>query len=67
MGLGAEADLSSDDGGAQFAFAAVVIGGDSAVKGPVVKSLGVVAKDILDAANGQVLGGRLTDRDDLLF
>lgn len=67
MGLGAEANLSSDDGGAQFAFAAVVIGGDSAVKGQVVMSLGEVAKDILDAANGEVLGELLTDRDDLLF
>ena len=67
VGLGAEADLSSLDQGAKFAFGKVVFGGDGGGFRPVVEAVRVLAEDVLDGLDGRVLGGATDDVKDGLF
>jgi len=67
IGLRAEADLSSDDGKAQISFREIVVSGDLPICGPPVHPIRMIMEDLLDVADGQMLGGSMYPLDDLVF
>ena len=65
--LGPEAHLAGDDRGAEFPFAAVVVGGHGPIRDPVGAPVRVRPEEVLELANAEMLGGLLDRCHDLRF
>ena len=66
-GLGTEADLAGDDGGAEVALGLIVVGRDAAVVGPVVEAVWVFAENALDVPDARMTRLARGDLDDRLL
>lgn len=67
IGLGAEADLTGDDRGAQISLSEIVLCRDLSIFCPSVLTILIFAENFLDTSYGQMLGRRMDHVDDLGF
>ena len=65
--LGSEAEFSGDDQRAQAALGIVVVGRNSAIMGPVIEAVRVLAEDALQVLDAWIAGFAVADADDLGF
>ena len=65
VGLGAKAGLAGDDRRAKVTFGQVVLCRDGSILGPEIETFFILAEDILEASDTQVVGGAVHGREDL--
>ena len=61
LGLGAEADFTSNDGGTKISLGEVIVCRNLSIIGPSIEALLIFMEDFLDATNRQMLDG-IVDR-----